>query len=176
MRVIHWVPDKFTTRSRQAHDTFTTKNRSRWISFNFVRYTFMTDFYSRLVRELVANESWSRLCCRRFGQSMSRMLSCDFYAVRRHHVILQAKTFSWCRHKADSVGDIFFRWIIFNITSLHHDSFTTAVVNESQTGRKLVGNPVDHPHYLAAYSIHGWNSVGNKVIFKGSPRSIKPMT
>jgi hypothetical protein len=48
MRVIHRVPDKFTTRSRQAHDTFTTKNRSRWISFNFVRDTFTT--CSRLVR------------------------------------------------------------------------------------------------------------------------------
>jgi hypothetical protein len=50
MRVIYWVPDKFTTRSRQAH-TFTTKNQ--WISFNFVRDTFTTDFYLRLVRERV---------------------------------------------------------------------------------------------------------------------------
>jgi hypothetical protein len=51
MRVIHRVPDKFTIRSRQAHDTFTTKNRSRWISFNFVRDSFTTDSYSILVRE-----------------------------------------------------------------------------------------------------------------------------
>jgi hypothetical protein len=48
--------------SRLAHDTFTTKNRSRWISLNFVRNMFTTDFYSRLVRDkimfvLVANES-----------------------------------------------------------------------------------------------------------------------
>jgi hypothetical protein len=49
MRVIHRVPDKFTIRSRQAHDTFTTKADCRWISFNFVCVTFTT--CSRLVRD-----------------------------------------------------------------------------------------------------------------------------
>jgi hypothetical protein len=29
------------------------------------------------------------------------------------------------RNKADSVGDVFFQWIIFNVTSLPHDSFAT---------------------------------------------------
>jgi hypothetical protein len=46
LRVIHRVPNKFTTRSRHVHDKFTTKTHSRWISFNFVRDTFTTDFYS----------------------------------------------------------------------------------------------------------------------------------
>jgi hypothetical protein len=59
MRVIHRVPDKFTTRSRQAHDTFTTKNRSQWISFNFVRDTFTT--CSRLVRDSFTTDFYSRL-------------------------------------------------------------------------------------------------------------------
>jgi hypothetical protein len=141
MRVIHRVRDKFTTRSRQAHDTFTTKNRSQWIGFNFVSFAtrsllvhdrFLLTTCSRQVhdkikhRELVVNALWSRLCCRRFGQSTSRMPSCDFYAVRRHpHVILQAKIVSWRRNKADSVGELFFWWIIFNVTSLPHDSFAT---------------------------------------------------
>jgi hypothetical protein len=92
MRVIHRVPDKLTTRSRQAplrsreihireridwndlgsydvicglccrktssrhvHDKFTTKNRSRWISFNFVCDTFTT--CSRLVHDSFATRS-----------------------------------------------------------------------------------------------------------------------
>jgi hypothetical protein len=118
---------------RLIHDKLTTKNRSQ-CSFNFVQDSFTTDFYLRFVRDrfmtrsnmFVANESWSRLCCGQFGQSTSRMPSCDFYAIRRHHMILQqAKTFSWRRNKADSVGDVFFRWIIFNVTSLPHDSFAT---------------------------------------------------
>jgi hypothetical protein len=46
MRVIHRVPD-----------TLTTKNRSRWISFNFVRDTVTTDFYSRLVRDRFTTRS-----------------------------------------------------------------------------------------------------------------------
>jgi hypothetical protein len=151
MQVIHRVPNKFTTHSRHVHDKLMTKNLSRWISFNFVRDTFTTrsrqisthdsfapgtrqDKHVWSCRELIANESWSRLCCRRFGQYTSRMPSCDFYAVRRHHVILLAKTFSWRRNKADSVGDIFFRWIIFEVTSLPHDSLVyERVVNLSWT-------------------------------------------
>jgi hypothetical protein len=71
-----WVLCGWSTGFPTSYDSFTTKNHSRWISFNFVCDTFTTDFYSRL-----ANESWSRFCCRRFGQSTSRMPSCDFYAI-----------------------------------------------------------------------------------------------
>jgi hypothetical protein len=78
MRVIHRVPDKFMTRSRQAHDTFTTRSRQKIAAggsasilsatrSRLVRDSFTTDFYSRLVRDrfntrsnmldLVVNES-----------------------------------------------------------------------------------------------------------------------
>jgi hypothetical protein len=45
--------------SRQVYkyESFTTKNRSRWISFNFVRDTFTTEFYSRLVRDRFTTRS-----------------------------------------------------------------------------------------------------------------------
>jgi hypothetical protein len=132
MRVIHRVPDMLTTHSRQK----IAAGGSASILFSFMTC-------SRLVWscELVANESWSRLCCWRFGQSTSRMLSCDFYAVRRHHVILQAKAFSWRRNKADcwrcilSV-DHLQRYVIY---------LTTRSRQLSRTSRKLVGNLVDHP-------------------------------
>jgi hypothetical protein len=40
--------------------------------------------------------------------------------------------------------------------SLPHDSFMTAIVNvSSRTSRKLVGNPVDHPHYSSNLNIIG---------------------
>jgi hypothetical protein len=61
---------------------------------------------------------------------MSREVGSDADAVWRHHVILQAKTLSWRRNKADSVGDVFFRWIIFNVSSLPHSS-RERVANES---------------------------------------------
>jgi hypothetical protein len=140
MRVIHRVPDKFTS-SRQAHDTFATKNSSRWISFNFVRDTFTTcsrqisthvSFATRSnMFDLVANESWSRLCCRRFGQSTSRMPSCEFY-------VHDAQVLPKPSHDVETKPTLL--EIIFNVTSLPHDSFATAV-----------GNLVDHPHYIVVW-------------------------
>jgi hypothetical protein len=92
--------------SRQVYDSFTTKNHSRWISFNFVRDTFTS--CSRLVRDSFTTYFYSRLV---------RILSVDHL---QRHVIT---------------------------SRLVRDTFTTAVVNESRTSRKLVWNPVDHPHY-----------------------------
>jgi hypothetical protein len=64
MRVIHRVPDKRTTRSRQVHDSFTTSSRQVHDKIvaggsasilsatrsRLVDDSFTTDFYSRLVR------------------------------------------------------------------------------------------------------------------------------
>jgi hypothetical protein len=110
---------QFCPRQIFTHDSFTTRSN---------------------IYDLVVNMSWSRLCCMRFGQSKSRMPSCDSYAVRHHHVILQTKTFSWRRNKADYVGDVFFRWIIINVMSLPHDSFTTCSRQLSWTCREQVVN------------------------------------
>jgi hypothetical protein len=128
MLVIHRVPDKFTTCSRHVHK-FTTKNRIRYGSASIlsatrsrlVHHRFLLETRSRpwqvhdkhvwSCHELVANESWSRPI-----DVQCRHVICT--PSDGHHVILQAKTFSWRRNKADSVGDIFFRWIISNDVSI----------------------------------------------------------
>jgi hypothetical protein len=141
MRVIHRVPDKFTS-SRHVHK-FTTKNRSRWISFDFVHDTFTSsrlvrDSLTTVVRDLFTTDFYSRHIRDRFTTRSNSSVAGDLANLRSEcrHVILrhptsscdstsQTEIFSWCRSKADFVGDVFISWIIFNVTSLPHDSFVT---------------------------------------------------
>jgi hypothetical protein len=87
----------------------------------------------------ISNMSWSRLCGRQFGQSTSRMPSYDFYAVRRHHMILSqnllmtSKQSRLCWRHIFSV-DHLQRHVI---TSRSRGSETFCEVRKSETKKKI---------------------------------------
>jgi hypothetical protein len=87
---IHRVPDKFTTRSRQK---IAAGGSASILSATCSRQISTQDSFATGSRQdQTCRKSWSRLCCSRFLANLRPQ--CDFYAVRRHHVILQAKTVS----------------------------------------------------------------------------------